>query len=160
MEIRKATKDDVDEIVEKLWKPFMQHHQKIDEKFKTNEDAESIFKKYVIEGIEKEDFLILVAKEGKDSYKNLVGYLIASVTERAPVYIVKRVGMINDLFVKEDFRGRNLGEKLFKKAEEWLIEQNIKYIKIKVAVGNGLAQDFWNKKGFENFDKVKYKKIQ
>ena len=60
------------------------------------------------------------------------------------------VGHINNLYVKDEFRGTGLGRQLVEKGMEWLsgIEE-LNYIFVHVSNGNTSAEDFYKKFGFE-----------
>ena len=60
------------------------------------------------------------------------------------------VGHVNNLYVKDEFRGYGLGRQLAEKSMEWL-SQDIRseYIFVHVSNGNTAAEDFYKKLGFE-----------
>lgn len=69
-----------------------------------------------------------------------VGYSIATIDGQA--------GEIDSLFVTQDFRGHNIGEKLTQDALQWLQAQHPKTLRVNVAEGNEAALEFYRKFGF------------
>ena len=60
------------------------------------------------------------------------------------------VGHVNNLYVKDEFRGYGLGRQLVEKSMDWLRENPaLEYMFVHVSNGNTAAEDFYKKLGFE-----------
>lgn len=60
---------------------------------------------------------------------------------------VKKIAILNDLFVKEGHRGKGLGEELFEFALDYSRNNNYAVMNWKTAADNETAQALYNKKG-------------
>ena len=78
----------------------------------------------------------------------IVGYLMGSVGQRAPVYAVRTVGMIFDLMVQPDVRGQGLGRQLVNFAAEEFGRRGIKDLQVNYDPRNLEATEFWTALGF------------
>ncbi|KAB2488372.1 GNAT family N-acetyltransferase [Priestia endophytica] len=63
---------------------------------------------------------------------------------------VKKISILNDLFIREDYRGKGLGEKLFEFALAYSQNNNYAVMNWKTASDNKTAQSLYNKKGGVN----------
>jgi ribosomal-protein-alanine N-acetyltransferase len=77
----------------------------------------------------------------------IIGFLVAS---RVP----QRVGHIVTIDVVEPWRRRNIGTALMDAAEDWAGAERLRFICLETAEDNGVAQAFYEKRGY-----VKLKKI-
>jgi ribosomal protein S18 acetylase RimI-like enzyme len=82
---------------------------------------------------------LFVAKEDQ----NLVGFLQAGIMPN------KQGGMISDLHVLENYRGRYIGETLVKNCLRWFDNKNIKEQWVEVMGGNEKVLEFYNQYGFK-----------
>ncbi len=61
----------------------------------------------------------------------------------------QKVGCLNNLYFRDDYRGRGLGDKLFAMSMEWLESfPDVDLIFVYVSNGNDAALDFYRKRGF------------
>jgi GNAT superfamily N-acetyltransferase len=143
IEIRKARKDDLGEIVE-LWKEFMDFHRDRDRFFTRSHDGHTRFRRYVGDNLRDPAWLVLVAIEADRP----VGYLMATVLEYPPVFKIKRHGFVQDVAVTEVARRHGVASALFERAEHWFRQRGLSRIELNVAAANGVSQSFWRKMGF------------
>ncbi|MFW5746576.1 MAG: GNAT family N-acetyltransferase [Nanoarchaeota archaeon] len=78
--------------------------------------------------------------------------------EREHYYKVQRVGYIDLACVRQDMRGKGIGARLIKEAEQILSDQDIDYCTLSVHSKN-IARDVWTRLGFEEYRVDMYKKI-
>ena len=154
MLIRKARHSDVSAICE-LWCEFMDFHAKYDSCYKRNKKAVNVFSKFVHELISNRKALVLVAQDKKD----LIGYLLARLDDRPPVFELKRIGAIYDLAVTEEARNTGIGTRLYKKSLEWFKKHKIKRVELTVATTNPISTRFWKKHGFKPYYERRFKNI-
>ncbi len=162
MIIRKANLKDVPEIVN-LWKKFMKYpdeiliknNKKLKPYFTKKKNAANMFRKYAQTNILSKDAVIHVAEiKGK-----LVGYSLSFIKKNIPIFKMKKIGYISDLFVKKEFRGMGISTRLKNEAIKWFKKRGMKHASIKVYKGNNLAHSIYKKWGFFDFHIELRKKI-
>ncbi|UOE59002.1 GNAT family N-acetyltransferase [Priestia filamentosa] len=67
---------------------------------------------------------------------------------------VKKISILNDLFIREDYRGKGLGEKLFEFALAYSQNNDYAVMNWKTASDNKTAQSLYNKKGGVNTNNI------
>jgi len=91
--------------------------------------------------------LVAVAEEGGA----LVGFLSAGVLRMDRKLFLpgsRALGMIHDLYLCPEHRGRGLARALLDRAEDWLAGQGITLVQCQVVEGNGLGGAFWARQGY------------
>lgn len=83
----------------------------------------------------------------------VVGYCLARIVEKPPVYQVKLIGEIGNIGVKEEHKRQGIGAALFARAKEWFAEKGVHHIEVEVATANPQAVGFWTKMGGREFIK-------
>jgi len=146
--IRPATKEDIPAIRE-LWKEFMDFHKAREPFFARVDDAHDDFGRFMVNNLDQDDWLILVAAAGDQ----IIGYGSATIMSYPPIYADPRYGYIQDVAVTEAYRGQGVGQQIFARMITWFREKNISRLELEVAVTNEVSQAFWRKMGFKNFTK-------
>ena len=142
--IREAKETDLDLVrkytVETGWAVFSESERKQLDKEKWTQ--------HILEGFEKlsnrETDRIFVAEDEKHAF---VGYLW--VGEGSNLMTGLKHGYIYDIFVKEEFRGKGIGEILLDKAESYCREKCYPRILLMVSVSNEAAIRLYSKMGFK-----------
>lgn len=154
LDIRKAKKDDLEEIV-KMWYNLASTHQDMMRGYELAEDCREKWKKFVEEGLDREGMCTFVAeKENK-----LVGFLNVVIRERMGIFEDTYIGMILDVFVKEEKRGEGVGGQLTNKAERWIKKKGVNVAVLTVSPENERAVRFWEDIGYETYLLKKRKKL-
>lgn len=140
--IRGFSKDDIPAIAD-LMRQMAGFHNSLDPEYKAGGGYPNLEEE--IEGwLSNADILILVAKEKGE----IVGYARISV-EPAPTYLnEKKIGIIDDIFVIEDYRRKGVAEALFEKSKEWFLKKKVYSVELNVDVRNEGAIALWKKLGF------------
>ncbi|MBS3782271.1 MAG: GNAT family N-acetyltransferase [Candidatus Thermoplasmatota archaeon] len=154
LDIRKAKKDDLDEIV-KMWYSLASTHQKMMRGYELAEDCREKWKKFVENGLEKKGMCTFVAEEGNQ----LVGFLNVVIRERIGIFEETHVGMILDVFIKKDKRGEGIGTQLTERAESWIRKKGVSIAVLTVSPENKKAVKFWEETGYETYLLKKRKKL-
>ena len=96
--------------------------------------------------------LAAVAKEGE----NLIGFLFCTISrlsgysyEGSPLF-----GYISDTYVLPEYRGRRVAAMLTDMATDWLRENEVGYVELKVLESNEKAHRFWSGQGFKPTTRV------
>ncbi|GAA0179575.1 GNAT family N-acetyltransferase [Clostridium sediminicola] len=130
--------------VEPLWKKLNKYHE-----INSNHFTEK-FKSFTFD-VRKNKFIDdknLKVKIDllKDNEKDIIiGYCISTINKEL-------LGEIDSLFIEKDYRKYGLGDRLMKRAIEWLNNYGVKKKIIGVAEGNENVLEFYKKYGF--FKKV------
>jgi len=131
------------------------------EKFKpfyisdTNEGEKKSWLEEVKKAFQKNNVLILVAEEKG----HLIGYIWVKTHFLNYLKPKKKVGYINELFVKKEFRGKGVSSKLMEKVLDWFKGQRIGFVSLGVFAQNSAAINLYKKFGFELFYSYMRKKL-
>ncbi len=152
--VRKAKLEDVPKIVE-MWKEFMKYHdevatkkeRKLREHLRKRENAHLLFRRYVEKSARSENSVIHLAYvDGR-----LAGYSILHIKDNVPVFRIRKLGYMSDLFVREGFRGFGIASKLKEEAFRWFRRKGIRYVSIAVLKNNEYAHSIYRKWGFFDY---------
>lgn len=161
VKIRKATTRDAGLIVE-MFKEFMTYHKdviKVNPKLKQHlvrkESSPAIFKKYILGRLKSRDAAIFIAEvDGKPA-----GYLMIFIRKNTPIFKMKKLGEISDLFVKKEYRGLGISMRFRIEAEKWFKKKGMKYMVLLVYPDNKRAYSIYKKWRFFDFHTEMRKKI-
>jgi ribosomal protein S18 acetylase RimI-like enzyme len=94
----------------------------------------------------KEAIIFVAEDNGK-----LIGFIHGKIDQR-PKKVLNRVGIIDDWFVEKDYRGKEIGEKLWDKLMKWFKSKRCNCLELDVFTTNKKAIKIYHKLGF--IDKV------
>jgi GNAT superfamily N-acetyltransferase len=153
--VRRAAEEDF-EALEDLRRDFLEHHRQFHlESTNITDNPEEVFRSEIRENIEDKNKLALVAEEDGE----VVGFLFASIESNLEIFKREYVGEIDKLLVRDDSRGRGIGEGMEEEAEKWFRRRDVDLVKTRIINGNSSAEKFWESKGFEDLISVKYKEL-
>ncbi|MFP4000930.1 MAG: N-acetyltransferase family protein [Candidatus Natronoplasma sp.] len=152
--IRKAAKEDLDEIVE-MWYRLASKHQEMMRGYELSDDCRDNWRNFVEKGLDREGMCTFVAGKNGD----LVGFLNVVIRERLGIFEERHVGMILDVFVKEGKRDEGVGTDLTKRAEEWIKEKGVNIAVLTVSPENEKAVEFWEDSGYRTYLLKKRKEL-
>lgn len=147
--IREATSRDIDRLVD-LWAEHVDFHARLDPRFERGRGSEAGFAEYLREGIERDDFLLLVAELGG----GVVGFLNGELSSFPPCFVQRAHGLINDMAVSPRWQRRGIGTDLLQRAMAWFGEKGAPTVEGRVLMANPLAMGFWAKAGFEPYMQI------
>lgn len=133
-EIRKATIKDSKFVVE-LFDQYRVFYEKKSDKVKAEE--------FITERLKLNDSEIFVAETDD---KSLVGFV-----QLYPIFSstrMKRLWLLNDLFVNNEFRGKGLSKMLIEKSKELCIQTNACGLILETAKTNIIGNELYPKVGF------------
>lgn len=134
MNLIKATINDLDAVTE-LFDLYRQFYQQSPD----TEGAREFLKTRILNG----ESVIFIAYESEEA----VGF-----TQLYPSFSsvsMKRSWILNDLYVKKEYRGKGVGEKLINKAIEMAQDTGAKGVLLETASDNIPAQGLYEKIGFK-----------
>ncbi len=147
IKIEEAKRKDINHIL-RLAKEFTNFLHKLDDYYQTWAGGARKYKKWLLRNFSKKNFKTLIAKTDKDG---IIAYGIATIQKprSLTIYIkFKKFGFIEVIYVKEKFRKKGIGRKIFNKFLKWFILHNIKVIELTVHVKNKFGIAAWKKYGF------------
>ncbi len=141
-----ATLEDYEEMIDVYSELVDLHVANLSWKFQRPE-KEIFSKAYFEECLKSKNNLILLAKQ-KDKAIGLVNVKIER-SAKIPLYLPRRYAKINDLVVKESFRGKGVGKKLLEEAQKWIQAKGVTDIELEVYDFNADALAFYKKDNFQ-----------
>lgn len=144
--IGKATSNDIESLID-LYEEMEIYIRRIssDPLFTLSSNWRELTRRYFVEFSEGDDMLVLVARKGKD----IVGFLTAMITTPLPIFAQRKYGSLNDMFVKKEHRGKDIGKKLLQTAIEWFEQNRIHRIELRVDAKNKGAIAFYKAHDFK-----------
>ena len=152
--LREAGLSDIPQVVD-VWTEFMQFHADLNPTFTRGPEAEEAFAKHLEDRINSEKSLLLVAQQ----HETIVGYCLAGMAERPPVFVDREYGMIDDLAVVGDKRRQGIGEALLKATEDWFRMRGTCRVELQLVTANEVASGFWTKMGYERYMERRFKTV-
>lgn len=144
--VRPAHRGDLTGIVER-WQELMRAHQAIDPVlYAVAEHAEGTYRGFVRRQFDKPEGVVLVAAH--QASEQVLGYLVGGGGQRAPMFEVRRVGMIFDLAVRPDLRRSGIGKALVDGAVQHFAGLNMPFVQVNFDPRNPSAAGFWPGRGF------------
>ncbi len=160
---RKATLQDVDIIVS-MWHDLMRYHRKLVRQDKRRKpwqapasDAEHRFRTWVKKCIRSPKGLVLLAEvDGA-----IAGYSLNQIRDKdtIPVYRIRKIGYMGDLYVKPRYRARGVGSSLKTAVLHWFRKNMVKYADIVCHVNNVRAQKIYRRWGFAEYTSTMRRRI-
>ena len=143
--IRPARPEDADAVTA-MWRQMAGEHRQYDpQRWAVAADADEKQREHFLETLKDEqNGVVLVAT---DPAGQVVGYLLAGITQPAPVFRTKRRGQIWDLFVRPAHRRKGVARGLMEAAVEALKLRRAEDLLLRVSVDNVAAIKFYRKMG-------------
>jgi len=162
VKVRRGRLADVPAVLE-LWKDFLAEMEplvlKSNPAFKPytekSRDAVKKFKAFLTKKVRSRNGALFIAEEGGEA----VGYCLCFIKEETPIFTLKRVGYISDLYVRKAFRGKGLSSKFRRAAFKWFKSKGIKHASITVNCANPRARKIYRKWGFFDYHLEMRRKI-
>lgn len=143
MQVRKATWDDIDSIVELNRQIGEYHHSNAPEVFRAPSAEEKVF---FSRALADDSRLFLVAEVSQI----VIGFLTGTIArnEMIPYLSKEPICRISTIVIDQDNRGRGAGSLLMKTCEEWAREQGARDIRLEVMEFNQNALAFYSEAGY------------
>ncbi len=142
MIIHKAEASDTTTIL-KLVKKLVDLHHRLDEYYKAAAEYKDLEER-IADWFDDKNIAVFIAEDNG----SVIAYIRGGI-EEAPYYAnVKKIGVLNDVFVEEAYRRQKIAEELFLRLEEWFKMKNIKNIELSVDARNETGIVLWKSLGF------------
>lgn len=153
---RKYFENDLDFISEKQ-SLLSQHHLQFDKRYyEQSNNSNEEFKSYIKKRINDDNFNIIVA----ESDGNIIGYVMGWIANRPPIYKIRNVGYLSNIFVDDSKRNSGIGKNLFNEIEKWFRNKNVEYVEIKSDARNIDTINKFRNYGFKDLSITFYKIIK
>ncbi len=147
--IRRAKPADIDALAA-LWNGLMLHHRKLcgrdkrAENLELRKGAESLWRRWALKNIRSPNGLVLIAEDrGKP-----VGYSLNLIKPNIPVFRIRRLGHMSDLYLKPGYRGKGIGTRFRDEAFRWFRKKGVRHASIAVRALNPVSWKIYRKWGF------------
>ncbi|MBW2963196.1 GNAT family N-acetyltransferase [Candidatus Woesearchaeota archaeon] len=154
MIIRKAKKEDLKQLGKMVFDLDM-GISKIDFWKKDEKILKKNIKSIVLKNFKNPKKIILVAEEKNRT----MGYITGSIKVQNPIFKIKKIGFINDVYIIKKFRKQGLGKKLMKELIKYFKRQKIKVCQLSVLSNNLPALKLYQSLGFKENRKKLVKRI-
>jgi len=146
MDIRKAKLKDIKKVTT-YGVTLLKQHYDFDPYFAPSKNVNEVYRKFFKSCIYSKNRHLLVAEEnGK-----IVGYAIGEISSRPPVFKIRKIGFISDVYVEENFRKLGIAKQFLKELKKWFISKKLNHIELTVHVKNETAKIAWAKYGLEDY---------
>jgi ribosomal protein S18 acetylase RimI-like enzyme len=142
--LRDAREDDL-EAVDGLWEQLARHHEQLSDVFSLGSDSKKKWSKYLREKFAEISTKLIVAEEEGE----IVAFMLCLLEPNIPVYRERKIGVISDVYVKQERRRKGLAKKMLDIAVEWFKKNKVKTVRLNVAADNLEARAAWRMLGFE-----------
>jgi GNAT superfamily N-acetyltransferase len=146
MLIRKAKLKDLHQV-SKHAVSMLKYHHTLDPYFAPAKNVQEVYQKFFKKCIYSKNKLLLVAEENN----KIVGYALGALGLRAPVFQIRKVGLINDVFVEKDFRKLGLAKQFLLELNKWFKSKKLKHVELTVHSENEIGKKAWAKSGFKGY---------
>ena len=96
--------------------------------------------------------LVLVAVTDQ----KVVGYSISEIPRKPPSARNKYLGIIYDMAITADQRGKGIGKEMLDRIKTWFKDRDIKRIEISTVTKNTIGNTFWQEQGFQDYQEIMY----
>jgi ribosomal protein S18 acetylase RimI-like enzyme len=146
MKYKKASGKDATAI-SLLWAEEFDYHTSLEPLYKRNKNSEKNIADFLVKAVQNKDIFICVATHNNQ----VVGFVWCEIDKKPPCFTNRSYGIINDIAVTEEQRGKGIAKELLKQGLEWFKNKNISHIETRVLQSNPLATKFWQSSGFEPY---------
>jgi len=143
--IRHARPPDLPAVIA-LWRELQDINASFDPRLRLSEGAADWFITYLGDQFDNPHMAVLVAEHEKA----VVGYTFGQIMRR-PTLASGDCGYVADVCVRDGWRGRGIGRKLYERLRAWFLANGITAIEVQVVRANPASQAFWRKMGYTEF---------
>lgn len=127
--IRTAIPSDIP-TVSRLQQEFISEHQKLYDPifYALHPHATKEWSSWALKKLEDNELGLFVALEGD----TIIGYVSGYIESRAPIYKLRTIGYVSNMYILPLFRGKGIGSKLHHTLLQWFKEKGVAYIELNV----------------------------
>ena len=156
IKIRAFKEADIPRIVEKQER-LNQFHRKFNRRFYAPSRAASVeFSNYIARRRTDNDFMLFVAEESGV----VIGFVMGWIRFRPPLYELRKVGYLSNIFVDEAARGRGIGGRLYRRLENWFKTMDVDFVETTAYAGNTETLEVFRSYGLKDLSVTFYKELR
>jgi ribosomal protein S18 acetylase RimI-like enzyme len=144
--IREAREEDLGAVAD-LWVQLAKHHQVLSDQFSLAFDGKQKWSGYLRDRFAEISTKLIVAEEDE----KIVGFMLCLLEPNVPVYKERKLGVISDVYVRQERRRKGVAEKMLDSAANWFKKNKVRTVRLNVAADNLVARAAWHMLGFEPF---------
>jgi ribosomal protein S18 acetylase RimI-like enzyme len=129
----------------RMGKELYHYIEKMDPIWRTSPMAEDILRAHLTDLYARRYAMTYLACRDMD----VIGFITGSIVQRPPVILPHRDGLVDNAYVRPDWRSRGIGTRLCELLLEWFELQGVEEVRIHYQVSNRDAAAFWEKMGFK-----------
>ena len=115
--------------------------------FSLKKNSNIFLNKFILRMIRSKNGLVLIA----EFEKKIAGYLIIIIKKNVPIFKLEKLAEITDLYIKEEFRGKGISNKIRDEVLKWCKIKKISSITLDLLPKNIHAKRIYEKWGFNEF---------
>jgi len=145
--IRRAKKGDLEKIVEN-WKGLYEHHNKFEDiAYKRKANSTNLYRRYLKKQMSTSKAAIFVATKGQ----YMVGHIMVRLNMLPPIFVYNKEGYVDEIFVRQGFRGKGVGTRLLGFAKKWAQKKRLDWFGLTCHVKNKKALRVYRNFGLRGF---------
>jgi ribosomal protein S18 acetylase RimI-like enzyme len=151
MTIRPARSDDVPQVLPMVQRLADLHESWDPQRFAYIASVGQRYDGWLRGRVRDERSVFLVAErdaDATDPASRVVGFLVATTEPEIPVYRVREIGFIHDLFVDKRYRNEGIARQLVMMAVEAFKRIGVPQVRLETATGNDAARAVFGSCGF------------
>jgi ribosomal protein S18 acetylase RimI-like enzyme len=152
MDVVEGTEAHLDAMVELIYENF-EYHKQFDKRVILNDDLKISIREYFGKRIALDNSKFYLAKEN-DLFVGIIGVKVYNLL---PINGSAKVGYVEDLYVKPQYRGRKIATALNNAANIYFTSNMVEEVSLNVMKANLDAIGFYEKMGFKT---ISYKMIR
>lgn len=127
--IRSAVSFDIP-LVTKLQEEFIKEHQKLYDStfYALHPHAAEEWSSWALKKLQNNELGLFVALESN----TIIGYISGYIESRPPIYKLRNIGYVSNMYVLPSFRGKGMGTKLHHTLLQWFKDKGATYIELNV----------------------------
>jgi len=129
-----------------LWMDLMKESSRYDKHYRTSQGAADRLRSEFFSTM-RDSSVIHLGVFTQD--RELVGFATAYVTRPSSCFVSVPVGMLENMYVKPEYRRNGIGADLTKRILNWFKNRKVSRVMLNVLAGNVEGHAFWTRMGFK-----------
>jgi ribosomal protein S18 acetylase RimI-like enzyme len=134
-------------LVARLARELYAYIESIDPVWRTSPGAEDHLRAHLLDLFTTRHAMTYVACDREE----ILGFITGSITQRPPVILPHRDGLIDNAYVHARWRRQGVGTHLCRMLLAWFSDQGVKEVRIHYQLSNRDALRFWERLGFRSW---------
>ena len=150
MKIRKATKKDLDIIVDFSCKLLLEHEKNFSDFPKLSKNFKKEIRKFMKKNVSRKNTVGFIAFEDTKA----IGFILGEEKKDYPVFAKSErpTGHVGNFYVEPKFRNKGIGKKLFAELKKWFKKRKLKKAEVSVNTPNKKGKKLYKNLGFVPYD--------